>query len=169
MRYRATTCLILLFVGKAVLAQEARPDLRQLLAEGRAIQPQVAEGLQLVAELEGAIERAFRETGQLGDGSPGVGLAVDPAQIRGTYVANIEVVGGTIVVTYGREADDRIAGRTLVITPYQNLAGEIWWRCAEALVPDGYTLLGTYRGTPVSLRHSTVSRAALPKSCLPTF
>jgi Pilin (bacterial filament) len=165
MKYWAQASVILLFIGQAAFAQSERPDLRQLLAEGRAIEPQVAEGLRSVVELESAIERTFRESGRIAVAYH----ALNPDDIRGTHVASIEVIGGAIVITYGREADRRIVGRTLVITPYQNLAGEIWWRCAEAQVPDGFVPLGTYAGTPVSLLRSTVSRAALPASCLSTF
>ena len=45
-------------------------------------------------------------------------MSADPTESGGKYVESVDVLGGTIVVTYGSAANGVIAGRTLAIQPY---------------------------------------------------
>ena len=51
--------------------------------------------------------------------------------ITGKYVTGVAVAAGVITVTYGRDADAKIAGATLTMTPLDN-AGSVSWTCASA-------------------------------------
>ena len=46
-----------------------------------------------------------------------------------SFINSLEVVSGTIVVTFGREIDPWYPWKTLTLTPYQRADGEIVWRC----------------------------------------
>ena len=131
----------------------------------RSLADQVSEGRNLAAALMFSLVRVYRDTGRIASNRTEAGASSDPAHTYGKFVAAVDVVHGSVVVTYGRDADDRIAGKTLVVSPYESASNELWWRCGEARVPEGFVPLGTYQGRPISLPSSTVPSEFLPAAC----
>jgi uncharacterized RDD family membrane protein YckC len=77
-------------------------------------------------------------------------------------VANMAIVGGSIRITFGGQADSVLQGRTATLTPAVDEEGNISWVCGVADVPEGYSISREdYR------RLTTVPRDALPADCLP--
>jgi type IV pilus assembly protein PilA len=80
-------------------------------------------------------------------------------------VSGVDVQGGTIVITYGRDANTRIRspnGDTLALQPFLNENLDVVWKCGEANPPtpdDG--------GSTEVL--TTVSDKYLPSSCRSGF
>jgi len=126
---------------------------------------QVSEGRNLAGALMFGVVRAYRDTGRIPGNREEAGASPDPTHTYGKFVAAVDVVHGSVVVTYGRDADSRIAGKILVISPYESASNELWWHCGEATVPEGFVPLGTYQSRPISLQRSTVPSDSLPPSC----
>jgi hypothetical protein len=130
---------------------------------------EVSEGTNLSAIFKRNVLRAYRETGRVPSNRKEAGASPDPTDTFGKFVASVDIVHGSLVVTYGRDADQRIAGKTLVISPYENAANQFVWLCGEAALPEGYVPLGTYQGRPIPLPPSTVPSESMPPACSKDF
>lgn len=74
------------------------------------------------------------------------GLTQYPDDTVGNYFDSVDIIDGVIVVTYGNEANNNIAGEILSFTPYESVDGTIVWRCGSAPYPFGTSLMGTAAG-----------------------
>jgi hypothetical protein len=155
MKHHRQSVIAAALVSFAALAQETPGSLIN----------QVSEGRNLAAALMFGVVRVYRDTGRIPSNRKEAHASSDPTHTYGKYVVAVDVVHGSVVVTYGRDADDRIAGKTLVISPYESASNELWWRCGEATVSEGFVPLGTYQSRPISLQRSTVPSDFLPPSC----
>jgi type IV pilus assembly protein PilA len=102
------------------------------------IRAQVAEGIQLVASAKTAASEYFQNTGSFADDNTTAGLEA-AANITGKYVTQVEiVVGGSIEVTYGNDANTLINNAVLTFVPADN-DGSISWDCnGDAALPNKY-------------------------------
>ena len=95
----------------------------------------------------------------------GLGSAAAAGDKAGRYVSGVNVVpNGTIVITYGRDANDRISTQTLALRPYLNDNFDVVWQCGEANPPAGAdgTLSAPGGATSISDKY-------LPTSCRSQF
>ena len=53
----------------------------------------------------------------------------DPAEITGSYVDSVAVESGTIIITYGNDANVNIAGLSMFLVPEPLPGGGIEWSC----------------------------------------
>lgn len=100
------------------------------------IRAQVTEGLSLVGGAESAEAEYITHTGHL----PADNLAVNlpsPTSISGHYVSKIQLAQGSIVVTFGNQANQQITGDSLIISP-TTTAGSIVWQCHNLTLPVQY-------------------------------
>ena len=104
------------------------------------IRSQVAEGMNLAADLKAGVAEFYSQTGlwpatlaQLG------GAAAAAADKQGRYVSQVNVTNGTITVTFGRDANSAITGanNTLSFKPYINTNRDVLWQCSRADAPMG--------------------------------
>jgi type IV pilus assembly protein PilA len=108
------------------------------------IRAQVSEGLTLASDVKAGIAEYGAQVGDwpvtLAEAGLGSAAAADDKQ--GRYVQQIDVdpAGGTIVITYGRDANSKIQGSTLAIQPYANNNGDVVWRCGMSNAPAGGTV-----------------------------
>ena len=94
------------------------------------IRTQVSEGLSLSDGVKTAVTEFYQDQG--GFPADNVTAGIEAAvNITGKYVTGVAVAAGVITVTYGRDADAKIAGDTLTMTPLDN-AGSVSWSCASA-------------------------------------
>jgi uncharacterized membrane protein YhaH (DUF805 family) len=100
------------------------------------IRAQVSEGLNLAAGPKAAVAEAYERTRAAPADRLEAGLPADPTETRGQYVASVDVVRGTIVVTYGSNANLTIADRVLALQPYL-MGDSVVWRCGLAAAPAG--------------------------------
>jgi len=97
------------------------------------VRAQVSEGLNLSGGAKAAVTEYYQDTGELPDNNMVAGLA--PADdISGMYVSNVVVDSGAIVVTYGGQSHNVIAGKSLVLSPETN-AGNVTWVCYSDSIP----------------------------------
>ena len=94
-----------------------------------AVRSQVAEGLNLAAGAKVAVAEYYQDQGVYPGDNTTAGLDT-AGNIVGGYVTQVEVTGaGLIQVTFGNNANAKIATAVLTVTPNDNL-GSLSWSCA---------------------------------------
>ena len=93
------------------------------------IRAQVSEGLQLSSGAKVAVTETFQDRGVLPTTNALAGLA-EPGEITGNYVTLVTVANGVISVTYGNDANSKILGAVLTISPDTTNPGSVEWACA---------------------------------------
>ncbi len=133
------------------------------------IRAQVTEGLTLSADLKTAIAETTANTGNWPLDITALGLLAATTK-EAKYVTGLTVSNGTITVTYGDQANGRIAGESLTIKPYMNDNFDIVWVCGNAPVPAGASITDVDAAGTAS-DPNAVSAGMLdkfmPKSCRP--
>jgi type IV pilus assembly protein PilA len=127
------------------------------------IRAQVTEGLSLAAGPKAAVMETFGRTAAAPANRLEAGLPEDPTDTAGQYVASVDVKRGTIVVTYGANANAAIAGGVLAIQPFVMPDRSVAWRCGQGPVPDGAIPMdaGATRFT------TDITTIYLPSACRP--
>ena len=96
------------------------------------------------------------------------GNTITYTDTRGKYVQSVDVVNGTVVVTFGFEANLQIASLTMTLTPYETTDLSVVWRCGTANAPAGLQLMGTSGGgNSAAYIPPTVPNQYLPATCRP--
>ena len=138
------------------------------------IRAQVTEGLNLAGAAKAAIAESYSNSGVSPQTRTLAGMSATAADTNGKYVTSVDIVTGSIVVTYGNQANAAIGTLTLGLTPYETADKSVAWRCGGAPVPGnaGNNILGTAGGGAVSVYIAgTVAVAGtnryLPKACRP--
>ncbi len=140
------------------------------------IRTQVSEGMTLSGDLKAAIAETYAQTGVWPDFADlnltdAAGTALDATSKQGRYVSQIDVVDGSIEITYGNAANAAIGDPnnfTVGIKAWVNPNGDLVWQCGNASDPantvdtDG---AGNASGTPAT----TVIDKYLPASCRTGF
>jgi type IV pilus assembly protein PilA len=127
------------------------------------IRSQITEGLNLASDLKAGVAEYAAQTGEWPDLDQIIGSSGTPASKGGKYVAEIDVQGGVITIEYGNQANTRIDGQTLSLSPATNTNGDVIWVCGGANAPGGVSGL---TGPGVSAPGSTsVLDKYLPASC----
>jgi type IV pilus assembly protein PilA len=137
------------------------------------IRTQVSEGLTLASDVKAGVAEYAAQTGDwpLDLAEAGLGSAV-AGDKSGRYVESINVSNGTIVITYGRDANSKIAGSILSIRPLTNENGDVVWQCGLSNQPAGtYVNSGGSAGTGTDsdAGSTDLSDKHMPASCRTGF
>jgi type IV pilus assembly protein PilA len=131
------------------------------------IRSQVTEGLSLADGWKTGAAEFYAQNGTFPTGCSAAGNAVAFKMVcagatTGKYVTGVVVgaAAGQIVITYGGQANTKIAGLTLDISPGLSTNNDVVWVCGKAGVA-GMTALAT--APPADT--STVPVQYLPASC----
>jgi type IV pilus assembly protein PilA len=119
------------------------------------IRAQVTEGLTLADGWKTAIAEYYANRGSWPTQAnlPGTSVSV------GKYETGVTVTtGGVITITYGNQANAKLATQTLSMVPYTNSNNDVLWQCGSATAPSGSIATGAASAT-------TVSPQYLPTSC----
>jgi len=139
------------------------------------IRAQVLEAFDAVETIQDAIEVAGVVLGSQNMPVPPAdrsetGLSAFATDTVGLYFNSVAIWNGSIIVTYGNEANPLIFAETLSFTPYESVDGSIVWRCGNAPYPAGTWLMGTSSGvltaTYIAPSAGMLSRY-LPPQCRP--
>ena len=115
----------------------------------------MTEGLSLADGWKTAIAEYYANTGNW----PTVANLTGTTASIGKYETGVTVTtGGVISITYGGQANAKLANMVLQIVPYTNTNNDVLWQCGTALAPSGASAAGSSTGT-------TVSAQFLPTSC----
>jgi len=137
------------------------------------IRAQVSEGMNLSAAAKIAVAEDFLNEGAAPVDRTDAGMTKNGADTQGKYVKSVNVANGSILITYGNEANAQINAETLGLTPYESVDLSVMWRCGGAGVPAGSAgLMGASGGVNVAvLNQGTLAGAAfqqyLPSACRP--
>jgi len=128
------------------------------------IRAQVTEGLSLADGWKTSIAEFYAQQGTFptscsSTGNAASGVMVCAGATTGKYVSsvNIGAAAGVIAITYGIQANSKINGAVLDISPGLSANNDVVWVCGKAGTPSGTTSVATDT--------STVSVQYLPGSC----
>jgi type IV pilus assembly protein PilA len=129
------------------------------------IRSQVSEGLTLAGAAKAAVAESFSQTGTAPVNRTVAGMSANAVDTSGKYVESVDVSTGSIIITYGHEANSKITDAVLQITPYETADASVAWRCGGANAPGNLTLtLGNGAATYAA---GNVTAKYLPKACRP--
>ena len=140
------------------------------------IRAQVSEGMNLAAAAKAAVSESFLNRGEAPANRTEAGMSATPTDTSGKYVTQVDVANGTILITYGNEANAVIRTQTLGLSPYETPDLSIAWKCGAAGIPAGVAALapmGTAGGGNVavpndgSLGTDADMNKYLPAACRP--
>jgi len=131
------------------------------------IRAQVSEGLNLAAGPKAAVAEAYLRSRAAPVDRSEAGLPPEATDTSGKYVESVDIAGGTILVTYGSEANSVIAGRVLGIQPYVTSDRTVVWRCGAGPAPQGAVAMDA--GAPSAAGATDVDARHLPSACRPGF
>jgi type IV pilus assembly protein PilA len=137
------------------------------------IRAQVSEGMNLAAAAKAAVSESFLNRGEAPAGRVEAGMSPNDDDTQGKYVASVGITNGTILITYGNEANAQIDAETLGITPYESADLSVIWRCGAADAPAGAAgLLGASGGGVTAAYDGGTLAGAdlqkyLPSACRP--
>jgi uncharacterized membrane protein YhaH (DUF805 family)/Tfp pilus assembly major pilin PilA len=151
-------CLMPFFAVGGILAAIAVPAYQDYT-----IRAQVTEGLNIAAAVKAGVMEAYGRTGAAPADRLEAGLSSDPTDTAGLYVDSVDVVDGTIVVTYGGNSNATIAGSVLALRPYVMPDRSVAWRCGEGPVPAGGVAMDA-GATPFT---TDLMPRYLPSACRP--
>ncbi len=130
------------------------------------VRAQVTEGLNLVSRAKASVSEAFHVDGEAPADRTDAGMSPLPADTSGVYVASVDVVDGTLVITYGNDANPAINGESLTLTPYEAVDNSVVWRCGTAPAPTGLNPIGTAGGgNTAAYVAPTILDRYLPAAC----
>ena len=124
------------------------------------IRAQVSEGLAMAGATKAAVAESFSQSGvwPADNVAAGIGVATD---ITGKYVAGIAVGLGTITITYGNQANAKIATATLGLQPMASVNNDVVWVCGFKAAPAGTN--ATAGGTTSPAAAGQTNALMLPK------
>ncbi|HEV8330394.1 MAG TPA: pilin [Steroidobacteraceae bacterium] len=131
------------------------------------IRSQVSEGLSLAGAAKAAVAESFSQTGEAPVNRLVAGMSATATDTSGKYVTAVEVAAGTITITYGNEANAKINGNNLALTPYETPDASVAWQCGNSLQPAGTNLLGTGSNSVAVAGTTDLLEKYLPKACRP--
>lgn len=112
----------------AILAALALPAYQDYV-----IRSQISEGITLADGAKIAVWDFISNTGRLPTNNLSTGLA-SPTSIIGNYVTEVDVTSGQIAAKFGFNANVKIAGATVLLSP-MTAPGSTKWRCSSAISP----------------------------------
>jgi len=113
------------------------------------IRAQVTEGINLAGY--------FTNVGSFPATLSAAGISSSPS---GKYVTNLAITNGGITVTYGNQANAKITGKALTLTPYNDNTQDIIWVCGAHNPPSGASLASS-----VTAGTTTIPGNYLPQTC----
>lgn len=136
------------------------------------IRAQVSEGMSLAAAAKTAVSESFLNTGAAPANRTVAGMTANAGDTSGKYVSSVDVANGTIIITYGNEANAQISNQTLGLTPYETGDLSVVWKCGAAGVPNGTALMGTDGALNPAVQNNgtlagTTYTQYLPSACRP--
>ena len=152
-------CLLPLFFVGGILAAIAIPAYQDYT-----IRAQVTEGLNLAAVAKAAVADAYERTRAAPADRREAGLPANPTDTFGQYVTRVDVDHGTILVTYGSNANSTIANMVLALQPYV-VDSNVVWRCGHAPVPPGAAAMDASAVSADVL--TSIEARYLPSACRP--
>lgn len=159
MTYEQSPAEALLAGGGGVIAISAVAILAAIAIpayQDYTVRAQVTSTVADAETLKGAIEAYYTKRKKLPADDDALESTEFGASLK--YLDHYYTEDGTIVLSFGDEANKAVHGQVLTLSPYR-LGGELVWRCGYAEMPEGAEAISE------SLETTTVTAKFLPKSC----
>jgi type IV pilus assembly protein PilA len=136
------------------------------------IRSQVTEGLNLAGSVKAAVAETFANNGAWPADLEAAGIVDangEETVPSGKYVSSIGITDGTIVITYGNQANEIIADDTLSLRPMLSPNLDVIWVCGGATPPDGAEdqVDGVPATTAGDVAENPVAPKYVPAACRP--
>jgi|SRR5690606_15690862 len=96
------------------------------------IRSQASEALSLMSGAKAAVAETFISNGAVPADREAAGLSADATDTQGQFVASVDIEDGVITAELGNNVNSKVAGKTLVLTPWEQADGSIAWQCNSA-------------------------------------
>jgi type IV pilus assembly protein PilA len=128
------------------------------------IRSQVSEGLTLASSVKASVSEFYADRGVWpdddGSGTGDLGLTAPPS---GKYVTGIDVNAGTIVITYGNQANQAIGGETLSLKPLLSPNQDVVWQCGSHAI--GASIATEASGSASGAVDTSIAGKYRPSNC----
>ena len=127
------------------------------------VRQEVRAALAAVSEVQTLVAHTFDRTGV-----PLLSEGDTPALVSPPhrYIETVTIERGRIAIRFGSDADERLRGRSLYLTPFETVDGEVSWLCGNRPADVGLYPLGLFGGTaPPAQLSTTVEPRYLPVEC----
>ena len=122
--------IVIAIIG--ILAAIAIPAYQDYL-----IRSQASEGLAMASATKASVAEYYADRGAWPSALSDLGVSVAPT---GKYVSGISVTNGTIIVTYGNDANSRaLSGKTISLRPGYTPNLDVIWQCGDRAVTASAT------------------------------
>jgi type IV pilus assembly protein PilA len=118
------------------------------------IRAQITEGLNLADGWKTAIAEYYANTGVWPAATANLAGATNS---NSKYVSTLSVSGGSIVIVYGVQVNNKVSGSTLALRPYTDTNGDVIWVCGTAATPANVTTTSTSVASNVSAQYLPVA------------
>jgi type IV pilus assembly protein PilA len=129
------------------------------------VRAQVSEGNDFAAGVQAPIVNAYSNTGSPPASRAETGLSSNPADTRGSYVSQVDIVNGRVDITFGNRAHPDIATKTLSLTPYVTTDRTVVWRCGNAPAPGAQSMADADGTISAVYESGNVDPRYLPSAC----
>jgi pilin len=125
---------------------------------------EVRAGLAAVAQVQSLVVDAFARTGVPPLSEQEVPALASSAPHR--YIEAVAIDHGRIEIRFGNDAGKALSGRSLYVTPFETMDGEVFWLCGNRRPGVGLYPLGLFDGAaPPAPLPTTVEPRYLPAEC----
>jgi type IV pilus assembly protein PilA len=129
------------------------------------IRAQVTEGLNLSGAVKAAVSETYSSNGTWPTTNTEAGLDT-AGNIKGKYVTSVAVSDpGIITITYGGQANTKIATKTLTLVPFTSQNGDIAWQCGSKDITTNTSGLTIASGGTVPAGGGTLLAKYRPANC----
>jgi len=122
------------------------------------VRSQVSEGLTMASATKASVAEYFADRGTWPANLAALGITQTPT---GKYVSGITVNNGQILISYGLQANNAIAGDSLQLRPGATANNDVVWQCGNRTAPTG-----TFTA-PDAANGGTVEGKYRPSNCRP--
>ncbi len=128
------------------------------------IRAQVTEGLNLMSDMKAGVAEWYAQEGSWPSTLVQLGISGGASSKSGKYVQSIDMNTGTLIATFGLQANNNINGDALALQPRLSANGDVVWLCGDRAGPSG--LEDPSAGAAVSAASQTTLEAKyLPATC----
>jgi len=131
------------------------------------IRAQVRNSLDILPVFQEAVAKSYGELGEAPVNRAAAGLTHISTDTQTQFISEVEIVNGTIIVTFGNNANPLIDGKVMTFTPYESIDQTVVWRCGSDSAPSNAGLLGTFGGgTTATYVAPTILPMHQPEPCI---
>ncbi len=95
-------------------------------------------------------------------------MSANGTDTNGKYVTGVDVQTGTIIISYGNEANASIGTLTMALQPYVTVDQSVTWVCGQANPANlSAGTVAMDAGAPTATATTTVPVQYLPSACRP--